>query len=45
MSVRTVLQRTEPALVWLDVVHPTAAGYAQLAAYIFGALDRAGYLE
>jgi magnesium transporter len=30
MSVRTVLQRTEPPLVWLDVVHPTAEELDQI---------------
>ncbi len=31
MSVRTVVQRTEPAFVWLDVVQPTAAELEDLA--------------
>lgn len=31
MTVRTVLQRTEPPLVWLDVVHPTADELAEIA--------------
>lgn len=32
MTIRTVLQRDEPQLVWLDVVQPTAQELAQLAA-------------
>jgi magnesium transporter len=31
MSVRTVLQRTEPALIWLDVVQPTSAELEEVA--------------
>jgi magnesium transporter len=31
MSVRTVLERRDPALVWLDLVHPTAAELDQIA--------------
>ncbi len=31
MTVRTVLQRTDPPLVWLDVVEPTAEELAELA--------------
>ncbi len=31
MSVRTVFQRTEPPLVWLDIVQPTAAELEEVA--------------
>jgi magnesium transporter len=31
MTVRTVLQRTEPPLVWLDVVHPTIEELDEIA--------------
>jgi magnesium transporter len=31
MTVRTVLQRTEPPLVWLDVVHPTVEELDEIA--------------
>ena len=31
MSVRTILQRTEPALVWIDLVEPTAAELEEVA--------------
>ena len=31
MSVRTVLQRSEPPLVWLDIVQPTAAELEEVA--------------
>jgi magnesium transporter len=31
MSIRTVLERTDPPLVWLDLVQPTAAELAEVA--------------
>jgi magnesium transporter len=31
LSVRTILQRTEPALVWIDLVEPTAAELGEVA--------------
>ena len=31
MTIRTVLERTDPAFVWLDVVHPTAEELAEIA--------------